>query len=164
MTNKMPSGALPCGREREEEWSEITPGVRYIVRASSDETNGAYAILEVFADHRNGTLKHVHQNEDEHLIILEGKAHIANGDQRVNLAAGSALTVRRGVVHAWCNLSETPLRMLVIFTPGGIDEMYRETARGGDLDILAPTLEKFGCRIVGSALFDDIYSKASPRS
>ncbi len=164
MTMTMRSKALPSGHERKVEWSEITPGERYIIRTSSDETNGAYSMIEVVADHRNGTPKHVHQNEDEHFIILEGKGHFANGDERVDLTAGSSLTVRRGAPHAWCNLSETPLRMLVLFTPGGIDELFRETAKGADLDSLAPILEKFGSRIKGPTLFDNIYTRASPRS
>ena len=85
-----PSKTLPSGHAREEEWSEITPGERYIIRTSSEETNGAYSMLEVIADHRNGTPMHVHQNEDEHFIILEGRAYFSNGGERVDLAAGWA--------------------------------------------------------------------------
>jgi mannose-6-phosphate isomerase-like protein (cupin superfamily) len=160
----MPSKALPSGYERKEEWSEITPGERYIIRTSSNVTNGAYSMIEVVADHRNGTPKHVHQNEDEHFIILEGKGHFADGDEGVDLTAGSSLTVRRGAPHAWCNLSEIPLRMLVLFTLGGIDELFRETAKDADLESLVLIEEKFGTRIMGPALFDNIYTRASPRS
>ena len=160
----MPSKALPSGHERKEEWSEITAGERYLIRTPSDKTNGAYSIIEVVADHRNGTAMHVHQNEDEHFIILEGKGHFSNRGERVDLTAGSSLTVRRGASHAWCNLSETPLRMLVLFSPGGIDELFRETAKGADLNSLAPILVKFGTRIIGPALFGNIYTRASPRS
>ena len=62
-------------------------------------------------------------------------------------------------------LSETPLRMLVVFTPGGTDKMVEATARAGDGDIesLKSILNKFGTRIVGTTLFDNIYSRASPR-
>ena len=54
--------------------------------------------------------------------------------------------------------------MLVLFTPGGIEKLFRETARGADLDSLAPILEDFGTRIIRPALFDNIYTRASPRS
>jgi hypothetical protein len=53
--------------------------------------------------------------------------------------------------------------MLVLFTPGGIDEMFRTTAKGGDSNIAA-ILDKFGTRIVGPTLFDNIYTRFSPRS
>jgi hypothetical protein len=52
MTMTMPSKALPSRHERKEEWSEIAPEERYIICTSSDETNGAYSMIEVVADHR----------------------------------------------------------------------------------------------------------------
>src|SRR6266436_9135605 len=40
------------GHEREDEWSEVTRGERYIIRTTSEEANGAYSMLEVVADPR----------------------------------------------------------------------------------------------------------------
>lgn len=61
---------------------------------------------------------HIHDNEEEHFIILEGKALIANGDERAEVTAGSSITIGRGVPHAWCNLSEdAPLHMLCSSAP-----------------------------------------------
>ena len=104
---------------------------------SSEETNGAYTMLEVVADHRNGTPMHVHQNEDEHFMILEGTAHLAYGDKTVDAPAGTNITVSKGIHHAWCNLSKSSLRMLVLFTPGGIDQLFRTTTKGGDQLLVA---------------------------
>ena len=154
---------LSNGHERENEWSEVIRGERYIIRTSSDETNGAYSMLEVVADPRNGVAMHVHDNADEHFIILEGKAFIANGHSRTEVAAGSSITISRGVRHAWCNHSEdAPLHMLVIFSPGGLEELFRKNAvtEPADMTSLA---EKFGTRITGPALFDDLYTILSPR-
>jgi mannose-6-phosphate isomerase-like protein (cupin superfamily) len=158
--------SLSCLRGSEapvEGWREHTPGERYIIRTSFNETNGAYSLLEVVADHLNGATQHVHQNEDEHVLVLEGKVHFANGDTRADLVAGSVLTVDRGVSHAWCNLSATPLRMIVIFTPGGIEEMFRQTEKVRDPVSLASILEMFGTATTGPALFDNIFTKESPR-
>lgn len=38
-------------------------------------------------------------------------------------ANGKWLQVAQGERHAWCNPSETPLRMLVVFSPGRIEGM-----------------------------------------
>jgi mannose-6-phosphate isomerase-like protein (cupin superfamily) len=157
------SKELPISHESKSEWPEITPGERFSIRVSSEETNGAYTMLEILAEHRNGTAMHVHEKEDEHFLILEGTGHFANGDQRVDVPAGARITVSKGVPHCWCNLSETPLRMLVVFTPGGFDELFRATAKGGDINIAA-LLDKLGTRFVGPALFDNIYTISSPRS
>jgi hypothetical protein len=35
------------------------------------------------------------------------------------------------------NLSDSPLRMVVIASPGGIEEILRLIAKGGDIDIMA---------------------------
>jgi len=157
------SERLPIGHETKSEWSEVTPGERFSIRVSSEETNGAYAMLEVVADHRNGTPMHIHQNEDEHFIILEGTAYLAYGDKTVEAPAGTNVTVSKGILHAWCNLSKSPLRMLVLFTPGGLHELFRTIAKNHAINE-ATLLDKFGTRMVGPALFDHIYTIFSPRS
>ena len=53
-------------------WLQITPGERFRIRASVKETKGIYTMLELIADPRNGVPMQIHQNEDEHFIILEG--------------------------------------------------------------------------------------------
>jgi hypothetical protein len=53
--------------------------------------------------------------------------------------------------------------MLVLFMPGGLDELFRITAKDGDLNIAA-LLDKFGTKMVGPALFDNIYTRFSPRA
>ncbi len=71
--------------------------------------------------------------------MLEGTVHLTNGDQGLSLSAGSSATVRRGTPHAWCNLSDSPARMLVIFSPGDMEEAFRliGTVDGGDLAAIA---------------------------
>jgi mannose-6-phosphate isomerase-like protein (cupin superfamily) len=163
MNSKKSSKQPSNGHERENEWSEVIRGERYIIRTSSAETNGAYSMLEVVADPRNGVPMHVHDNVDEHFIILAGKAIIANGDRRSEVAAGSSITIGRGVPHAWCNPSEdTRAHMLVIFSPGGLEELFRKHARTEPAEMTA-LANKFGTRITGPALFDNLYTMLSPR-
>ena len=63
--------------------------------------------------------------------------HIANGDKTLDAPAGTAVTVRKGVPHAWCNLSETPVRMLLVFSPGHIERLFKEVATRQRDDIAA---------------------------
>ena len=161
-TSKIPTEALPNGHQGNGEWLQITPGERFKIRTSVEETEGAFAMLELVADPRNGAPMHIHMNEDEHFIVLEGTLYIANGDKTLDAPAGTAVTVRKGVPHAWCNLSETPLRMLLVFSPGHIERLFREVAARENDDIAA-ILDKFGCLIVGPALLEGVYSISSPR-
>jgi quercetin dioxygenase-like cupin family protein len=163
MMNSKNSKELSSGHEPEDEWSEVTRGERYIIRITSGEVNGAYSMLEFVAGPRNGVPMHVHDNEEEHFIILEGKAFVANGDSRAEVAAGSSIAIGKGVAHARCNPSEdAPLRMLVLFTPGGLEELFRRNAGTEPADMIA-LADKFGARITGPALFDDLHTISSPR-
>lgn len=163
MNSKELSQKSSSGYEREGEWKEVTRGERYVIRTTSEEVDGAYSMLEVVADPRNGVPMHVHDNEEEHFIILEGKAFIANGDSRAEVGAGSSVTIGRGVPHAWCNPSkDTFLRMLVLFTPGGLEELFRRNAGTEPADMIALS-DKLGTRITGPALFDDLHTILSPR-
>src|SRR5262245_48064798 len=75
----------------ESELSEITRGECFVIRISSAKLRGAYSMLEVVAaDPRNGVPMHVHDNEDEHFIVVEDKAFIGNVGTRVEVAAGVA--------------------------------------------------------------------------
>ena len=145
------------------EWLEVTPGERLMIRTSAAETNGAYTMMEIFAEPGNGVPMHIHQNEDEHFIVLEGTLHMAIGDKAVNVGAGRAMTVSRGVPHAWSNVSEAEVRMLVLFSPGHVEGMFREVARRKSDDV-ADILEKFGCLIVGPPLSEGLATFYSPRS
>jgi hypothetical protein len=48
----------------------------------------------------DGTPVQVHQNENEHIIILEGKAHIVNGEEFFDADAGTAITLRKAKARA----------------------------------------------------------------
>ena len=145
------------------EWLQVTPGERFRIRTSAKETKGIYTMLELIADSRNGVPMHIHQNEDEHFIVLEGSLHIANGDKRFDAPAGTTVTIKKGVPHAWCNLMDTPLRMLVVFSPGNIEDLFRATA-ARESDDIAALAAKYGTLLVGPPLLEEIHSITSPRT
>jgi mannose-6-phosphate isomerase-like protein (cupin superfamily) len=143
--------AQSINHEDKSEWLQTRPGERCRIRISAADTNGAYSVVEIVSDARDGTAMHIHQIEDEHFIVLEGTARIASGDKTFDAAAGTAVTLSKGIPHAWCNLSGSPLRMVVIASPGGIEEILPLIAKGGDIDIKALS-ERFGVRNVGPML------------
>jgi len=146
------------------QWWVATPGELMKIRITSDETAGVYTIFEALADPRNGVPMHVHANEDEHFLVLEGTLHVANGDERLDVPAGAAVTVKKGIPHAWANLGKTPVRFLIVFLPGRIEEMFREVAAAeGDVVLSSAASDRFGTIIVGPTLGQGIYSFVSPR-
>ncbi|MBP2551575.1 putative cupin superfamily protein [Neorhizobium galegae] len=156
---------IPGDHGGESEWHEITPGERFRIRTSVVETDGLYMTLEIIADPRNGVPMHVHANEEECFIVLEGSLHLVNGDQRLNLSAGDVATVKRGTPHAWCNISEKSVRILIVFAPGHMERTFRRigSMKGKDLTAISQSAESDGSTIVGPPPFDDIYSVLSAR-
>ena len=127
----------PIGHQDASEWLQITPGERLKIRTSVEETAGAYTILELIADPGNGVQMHIHTNEDEHFIVLEGTLRIVNGDKTLDAEAGTTVTVSKGVPHLWCNLSRRPVRALVVLSPGHIEGLFKAVATR-EFDDLAP--------------------------
>ncbi|MBV8585150.1 MAG: cupin domain-containing protein [Verrucomicrobia bacterium] len=132
--------------EQSAEWLESRPGERFRICISAAQTNGAYSVVEIVAEPGYGTPVHFHEKEDEHFVVVEGTAHMVNADQAFEATAGAAITLRKGIPHAWCNRSNSPLRLVVTNVPGGIEEALRSSANGVDVRAVA---EQFAVRVVG---------------
>src|SRR3984893_10630590 len=92
-SSKKSTEVLSINHQDNGEWLETTPGERFTIRTSAKETKGMYTMLEVVADPRNGVPIHIHKNEDEHFLVLEGTLHIIIGDVTLDVPAGAAVTV-----------------------------------------------------------------------
>jgi quercetin dioxygenase-like cupin family protein len=146
-------------------WLSVTPGEKFRIHTSARDTNDAYAVLEFVAQPKNGVPMHIHDNEEEHFIVVEGTLRMAVGGKTLDVPAGTAITVPKGVPHAWCNLTNSPVRMLVVFTPGRVEGLFRAitakaTWSSKDLEELG---DSFGIRFVGPPLIDDAYTIRSLR-
>ena len=138
--------------QAKKEWLETRPGERCLIRVSAKDTHGIYSLVEVVSDPGDGTPMHVHETEDEHIAVLEGTVRIAYGDKIFDGQAGDVVTLRKGIPHAWGNRSSAPLRIAVLVSPGGIEEILSLIANSSQADIPA-LAERFHVRIVGAAPF-----------
>ena len=99
------------------------------LKATAAETGGAYTMLEVLSAPGNGPPPHVHENEDETFLVLDGEFELFIDRRLVRLAAGAYALVPRRTAHRWRCVGERPGRMLIVFTPGGIEGFFREAGR-----------------------------------
>jgi quercetin dioxygenase-like cupin family protein len=151
MIQSVYQGSLP-GRNHGEEWLETRPGEHCLIRVPATDTKGLYSLVEIVSSPGDGTPLHVHENEDEHIIVLEGTARIAYGDKVFDADAGKVVTLLRKIPHAWGNRSNSQLRIAAVTFPGGIEEILRLIARSDEADLPA-LAERFGVRPVGPAPF-----------
>src|SRR5215472_9596537 len=99
------------------------------IRARTEDTAGALALIEVTVPPKSGPRLHVHAREDELWVVLEGQLRFKADAKIMQAPAGSVVFVPRGVPHCFQNTSEVSAHILVLFTPSGMERYFEEIAR-----------------------------------
>jgi quercetin dioxygenase-like cupin family protein len=81
---------------------------------------------------------HTHTREDEIFLLIKGTALVWCDEQEYELAEGGIVYLPRNIPHGYRITSEKA-DLLMINTPAGIEEMFRETGR----DMSTPRPEGF---------------------
>jgi mannose-6-phosphate isomerase-like protein (cupin superfamily) len=68
----------------------------------------------------------VHERDDEVYYILEGALEMEAGRDHFTAAAGALVVIPRKVPHKFRNSGTIPARALMIFLPGGFDDMLQQ--------------------------------------
>jgi mannose-6-phosphate isomerase-like protein (cupin superfamily) len=93
------------------------------MKASRLSTGGTLSVFETVIE--AGPPLHVHDREDECLYVLEGELLIRCGADIFEARAGSFAFLPRGRPHRfWAR--DQPARLLLITTPGGIEDYFRQ--------------------------------------
>ena len=103
------------------------PGDRYTFLVTGAQSNGAYFIMEGIIPPGGGPPPHIHHREEECFYLLEGTLEITLGEKKFNAAIGDFIQIPRGTVHKFHNLGSTIARMLLLFSPAGMDKYFEET-------------------------------------
>ena len=84
----------------------------------SEQTGGAYAILEQKIPAGHGPPLHVHRHETEIFYILEGQFEVTIGGQKVSAPAGAIVVGPRDIPHTFRNVGSEDGRLLLTVIPG----------------------------------------------
>jgi mannose-6-phosphate isomerase-like protein (cupin superfamily) len=152
MSTSNTSDAHAIGNEPSGEWLQSRPGERFLIRIPASPTNGCYSVTEIFASPGDSTPVHFHEREDEHILVAEGTARVLCGDKIFDATAGTVVSLARGIPHAWGNPADTPLRLVITATPGGVEEVLRLIATSGDQLNLVALADKYAVRLIGPPL------------
>ena len=93
-------------------------------KVRGEQTGGALTAIENVIAPGDGPPVHVHANEDEAWYVLEGRLRFKLGEEMAEAPAGTFVFVPRGTPHAFQNVGKAPARMLVLFTPAGMERFF----------------------------------------
>ena len=98
----------------------------YRFLATSEDTNGKYALWEAIVPPGGGPPAHVYSREEEGFYILEGEITVQVGDKRIVASAGMFANMPVGTPHSFKNESSRPAKMLISVAPAGLERMFFE--------------------------------------
>jgi quercetin dioxygenase-like cupin family protein len=113
-----------------------------VLKATSDQTEGRLAVLELLAPKGFASPLHVHRREDELFVVLSGEVRVQHGEAVIEAVAGSLVYGPRGVSHAF-HVDSAEARLLLIFGPAGVEGFFREGGKPAGSLGLPPAGEQF---------------------
>jgi quercetin dioxygenase-like cupin family protein len=111
---------------------------RFLV--SSEQTHGAWSLVELREMPGYHTNLHRHNHTDEAFYVLEGVLTVNIDGSLSEYPAGSYVLIPRGTPHAQGNHGNVPARILLTMTPGGFERSFKDrvelfkTAKPADPD------------------------------
>jgi quercetin dioxygenase-like cupin family protein len=102
-------------------------GGNYRIIISGEETNGNYAVIEMFVPPGGGPLPHSHPGTQELFFLIEGELEFKTeaGKQIVN--EGGFINIPfEGDIHCFKNISDKLAKLLCTVIPAGLENVFRE--------------------------------------
>ena len=87
-----------------------------------------------------GPPPHTHEHKTDMFYVLEGTLTVLVGEESHDLAAGSFVAAPPGIVHAFRNDSDAPVRFLNMSTPGGWEHYMRDVSEAVAANGMSPEL------------------------
>jgi mannose-6-phosphate isomerase-like protein (cupin superfamily) len=102
------------------------PGDRYTFLITGDESGGSYFTMEALVPPGGGPPPHIHHREEEQFYILAGELTLKAGDQTIQASVGDFVHIPRGTVHAFRNTGQVPAKLLITYSPAGIEKLFQQ--------------------------------------
>ena len=123
------------------------------VKASPEQTDGAFTLLEAAEPPGFGPPMHIHRDAGEAFYVLAGEYGIFLGGKEFACPAGSFIFIPAGVPHGF-RVGAVPSRKLNLYSPaamiGYFDELSAALAQGdADPDVLTDIADRYGMEVIG---------------
>jgi quercetin dioxygenase-like cupin family protein len=99
-------------------------GGQVAFKVRGGQSGGSMTAFETIVATGEGPPLHTHANEEETLYVLEGTVRFKLGDELHTGSAGSFAFVPRGAPHTFQNVGDEPARLLIHFSPSGMEGLF----------------------------------------
>jgi quercetin dioxygenase-like cupin family protein len=100
-------------------------GDTYRIVISGEQTDGAYAVIDMMVPDGGGPGPHAHAGIQEMFYVIEGEIEFKTEAVKYIAKAGSFVNIPKGgAVHAFKNKSGAMAHMLCTVIPAGLDEFF----------------------------------------
>ena len=105
-------------------------------KVRGEQTGGTLLVIENEIAPGDGPPEHTHANEAEWWHVVEGDFRFRLAGEMSVAPAGTFVYVPPGVPHAFQNVGDAPARIIVSFSPAGMERFFDEFAAlpDGQLD------------------------------
>jgi quercetin dioxygenase-like cupin family protein len=141
----MPEQAVPLAvRPGEGDTIEGPVGGPITFKVRAAQTAGTMTAFENVIAPGQGPPAHTHADEDESWYVIEGHLRFLLGTEIAQAPAGSFVFVPRGTVHCFQNTGSDPARILVMFTPAGMEAFFDRFATVSADDVGPAVFKELG--------------------
>ena len=131
--------------------SPLAGETRFI--ATADATDGALTALAVTVPPGTGPPLHIHTDAFETIFVVEGTMRFRLGDDVRPGEAGSFVFIPKRLPHCFQNVGESTARMVVTFSPSGMERFFELMASTpNDPEAFVTSAREAGMEVVGPPL------------
>jgi quercetin dioxygenase-like cupin family protein len=124
------------------------------VMLGGDQTGGLISVMLDITPPGGGPPPHIHANEDEIFLVVEGRINYFVKEEWTEVAAGGVVYLPRGMVHCYRNVGNISSRQWIITIPSGFERCFARCAEefakpgGPDMNRIVEISREHGIEIL----------------
>jgi quercetin dioxygenase-like cupin family protein len=104
-------------------------GVKFGYKVESADSGGSLAVMEVEIPAKTLVKPHNHTREDEFSLVVHGPVGVRIADRVMEAGTGTYLVKPRGTPHAMWNAGDTPVKVIEMVSPAGLEAYFEELSK-----------------------------------